>query len=138
MFGTVPMISMIVPQFFSDDIARTLADYRDRLGFATAFCYGDPPHYAGAARDGCLIYFRHVDRMAPWPEDKYELELLDAYFHVRDVRSLHAEMQAKGVAFARALGTMPWNMIEFVATDGDGRLLCFGEDVAAADSRPEE
>ena len=137
MSGQVPMISMIVPQFFSDDIARTLADYRDRLGFATAFCYGDPPHYAGAVRDGCLIYFRHVDRMAPWPDDKYGQELLDAYFHVNDVRALHAELQAKGVAFARGLGIMPWDKIEFVATDGDGRLLCFGEDAVTADGPSE-
>lgn len=124
------MIGMIVPQFFSDSLPRTLAYYRDMLGFATDFCWGDPPHYAGVSRDRCMIYFRRLDAMAPWPADKYEGELLDAYLHVDDAAALYAEMQAKGVAIERTLGRMPWNQIEFIVRDCDGRLLCFGQDAA--------
>jgi len=124
----MPQISMIVPQFFSRDIPATLAYYRDRLGFETAFLYGDPPSYAGAARDRCLVYFRHVDAPMAFPAKKYEDELLDAYFQVSGVGRLHSELERNGVTFARGLGHMPWQRTEFVVRDCEGRLLCFGED----------
>ena len=124
------MISMIVPQFFSADLPRTLAFYRDALGFATDFCYGEPPHYAGASRDGRMIYFRHVDATPAWPAGKDEAELLDAYLHVEDVAALYAEMRGRGATITRELATMPWRQVEFVLRDCDGRLLCFGQEAA--------
>lgn len=130
------MISMIVPQFFSDSLQRTLTYYRDMLGFATDFCYGNPPHFAGMSRDGHMIYLRHVEPITPWRADKYESELLDAYLHVDDVKTLYAEMQGKGVAMERKLCLMPWRQIEFVVRDCDGRLLCFGQGAAGKAAPP--
>jgi len=125
------MIRSIVPQFFTADLGRTLAYYRDALGFATSFTWGEPPSYAGVARDGQALYFRCLDRLSPPLPEKESAELLDAYINVADIAALHAEYRARGVAFARDLGATPWGMTEFVVRDCDGRLLAFGMDTPA-------
>ncbi len=131
------MIAAIVPQFFSTDLQATLAYYRDTLGFETQFEYGEPAFYAGAIRDGFSIFFRHVDVMPPSADNKYEAELLDAYVRVGDVHGLHAEYAARSIEMFRELADQPWGFTEFVVKDGDGRLLCFGQDteLVAPDGR---
>ena len=122
------MISQIAPQFFTTNLAATLAYYRDALGFECLGTWADPPQYAIVARDGHRIHFR----VAPPPQsspDKYDDELLDAYLFVDNADALHAEYAARGVEFTRALGDTPWRSREFVLKDCDGRLLAFGSDL---------
>lgn len=120
-----PMLRQIAPVFFTTDIPRTVAWYRDNLGFSCVGTWQDPPVYAIIARDHHAIHFRCAAPPTPNPE-KEEEELLDAYLHVDDADALHAEFAAKSVPFARGLGNMPWNSREFVVRDCDGRLLAFG------------
>ncbi len=119
------MIRQIAPQFFTQDLAATLAYYRDALGFECAGTWGDPPVYAIVARDGHRVHFRLADPPAPHA-DKYADELLDAYLFVENADALYAEYSARGVEFTRHLGDTPWNSREFVVRDCDGRLLAFG------------
>jgi len=119
------MIRQIAPQFFSTDMAATLAYYQDKLGFQCIGTWQDPPVYAIVARDQHTINFRCAAPPAPNP-DKYEDELLDAYVQVEDATALCAEYAARGVEFTRPLGATPWEMREFVVKDCDGRLLAFG------------
>ncbi len=121
------MIAAIVPQFFTTNLDATLRYYQESLGFETQFTYGDPPFYAGAIRNGHSIFFRWVEGMPPQSEAKEKEEYLDAYLRVDGIDALYAEYQAKGVAFAREIGSMPWAFREFVVRDCDGRLLCFGQ-----------
>lgn len=122
---TCCMIRQIAPQFFSTDIPRTLAWYREKLGFECLGTWQDPPVYAIVARDEQAIHLRCADP-CPVTPDKYDDELLDAYLHVEDADALYAEYAAKGVEFTRQLGDMPWHSREFVVRDCDGRLLAFG------------
>ena len=119
------MIRRIAPQFFSMDISRTLAYYKDKLGFECMSTWQDPPVYAIVARDGQAIHFRCAEPPTANP-DKYEDELLDAYLQIEDADGLCAEYAARGVEFTRELGNTPWNSREFVVKDCDGRLLAFG------------
>jgi catechol 2,3-dioxygenase-like lactoylglutathione lyase family enzyme len=119
------MIRQIAPQFFTTDIAATLAYYRDKLGFECVGTWQEPPVYAIVARDRQRIHFRCAEPPAPNP-DKYDDELLDAYLHVDDPDALYAELAARGVEFTRGLGDTPWHAREFVVKDCDGRLLAFG------------
>jgi len=119
------MIRQIIPMFFTTDMDRTLAYFRDKLGFACVGTWGDPPIYAIVARDAQAIHFRCAAPPTANP-DKYEDELLDAYLSVEDADALHAEYAARGVEFARELANTPWNAREFVVKDCDGRLLVFG------------
>lgn len=121
------MISDIVPQFFTTDLDRTLAYYRDKLGFEIQFQYGEPAFYAGVIRDGRSIFFRRVERPLPTSPEKDDEEYLDAYLTVKGIDALYAEYQTRGVTFAREIGSMPWSFREFVVRDEDGRLLCFGQ-----------
>jgi len=119
------MIRQIVPLFFTTDIPRTLAYYKDKLGFECLGTWQDPPEYAIVARDGHAIHFRCAEPPTANP-DKYADELLDAYLHVEDADALYAEYAAKSVEFTRGLANMPWHSREFVVKDCDGRLLAFG------------
>jgi catechol 2,3-dioxygenase-like lactoylglutathione lyase family enzyme len=122
------MIRQIAPQFFTTDIPRTLAYYRDKLGFDCEGTWQDPPTYAIVARDQHAIHFRCAAPPTPNP-DKYAEELLDAYIRVEsltDIDALYAEYTANNVEFARTLNDMPWQCREFVIKDCEGRLLVFG------------
>ena len=119
------MIRQIAPQFFTTQMAATLAYFQDKLGFACIGTWQDPPVYAIVARDDHRIHFRLADPPRPSP-DKYADELLDAYLIIEDADALYAEYAARGVEFTRALGVTPWNSREFVVKDCDGRLLAFG------------
>jgi uncharacterized glyoxalase superfamily protein PhnB len=125
---TQSMIRQIAPQFFTIDIPRTLAYYKERLGFECLGTWQDPPVYAIVARDQHAIHFRCAEPPTPNP-DKYADELLDAYLHVEDADTLHAEYMAKGVEITRELCNMPWHSREFVIKDCDGRLLAFGSNL---------
>jgi uncharacterized glyoxalase superfamily protein PhnB len=119
------MIRQVVPVFFTLDIPRTLAYYKDKLGFECLGTWQDPPVYAIVARDQHAIHFRCAEPSKP-NRGKYDDELLDAYLSVEDADALYAEVAANGVEFTRELGNMPWNSREFVVKDCDGRLLAFG------------
>ncbi len=123
------MIASVIPQFFTTDLAATLKYYREVLGFETHFAYGEPPFYAGVARDGQSIFIRLVQSplLQGHGPDKYEEEYLDAYIIVKAIDELYAEYQSRGVTFSREIGTMPWSFREFVVKDCEGRLLCFGQ-----------
>lgn len=124
------MIRQIAPQFFTTDMAATLAYYAERLGFECLGTWQDPPSYAIVARDQHRIHFRCAESPAP-NRDKYADELLDAYVFVDDADALYAEYAARAVEFTRGLADTPWRSREFVVKDCDGRLLAFG---ATADS----
>ncbi len=122
------MIRQIAPQFFTQDIPRTLAYYKDKLGFDCVGAWQDPPVYAIVARDQQHIHFRCADPPAANP-DKYADELLDAYLRVEDADALYAEYRGLGVEFTRELANTEWGSREFVIKDCDGRLLAFGASV---------
>jgi uncharacterized glyoxalase superfamily protein PhnB len=123
------MIRRIAPQFFATDIPRTLAFYKNKLGFECQSTWPETQHdrpvYAIVARDSHAIHFRCAAPPTPNP-DKYADELLDAYLSVDDADALYAEYAAKGVEFTRELANTPWQTREFVVKDCDGRLLAFG------------
>ena len=119
------MIRRIAPQFFTMDIAGTLAYYEDKLAFKCVGTWQEPPVYAIVERDEQAIHFRCAEPPTANP-DKYADELLDAYIAVDDVDALYAEYAARGVEFTRELGDTPWGSREFVVKDCDGRLLAFG------------
>ena len=122
------MIHQIAPQFFTMDIPRTLAYYKEKLGFECRGTWLDPPVYAIVARDEHAIHFRCAEPPTANP-DKYADELLDAYLFVADADALYAEFAARGVEFTREPVDTPWHSREFVVKDCDGRLLTFGSNL---------
>jgi catechol 2,3-dioxygenase-like lactoylglutathione lyase family enzyme len=114
------------PQLFVTDMAAALAFYVEKLGFATAFSYGDPPFYAQVARDAARLNLRHTD----WPPfdaafRQNERDPLSATITIDEVKSLFIEYQAGGVTFHQALRTEPWGARTFIVADPAGNLLLF-------------
>jgi catechol 2,3-dioxygenase-like lactoylglutathione lyase family enzyme len=107
-------IRQIAPQFFATDMRATLTYYTDKLGFDLLGTWQDPPVYAIVARDEHRIHFRCADAPTPNP-DKYDDELLDAYFFVDECgrvirrvrgarRGVHARAWQHTLAFAGIRG----------------------------------
>jgi catechol 2,3-dioxygenase-like lactoylglutathione lyase family enzyme len=119
------MVRQIAPQFFTIDIAATLAYYKDKLGFECVGTWQDPPVYAIVARDLQAIHFRCAEPPTA-NAHKYADELLDAYIFIEDADALYEEYAVRGVEFTRGLANTAWHSREFVVKDCDGRLLAFG------------
>ena len=95
------MIRQIAPQFFTTEMAATLAYYKDKLGFDCVGTWNDPPVYAIVARDQHRIHFRLAEPPKPNP-DKYPDELLDAYLFIRVTDAARVSNYSPRVARVRA------------------------------------
>jgi catechol 2,3-dioxygenase-like lactoylglutathione lyase family enzyme len=115
-------LTYIAPVFRVRDLKRSLAFYRDQLGFGLDFCYED--FYASVSRDGCHL---HLQGASPAPRDQAAFEraeLIDACVVVHNVEALASACAAAGVPFAVPLRQMPYG-VEFYIRDPDGYVLGF-------------
>ena len=121
------------PYFPVADVERSAAHYERVLGFRREYTGGTPPQFAIVSRDGLPVMFRLVaapERISP---NEQQGGTWDAFFWVRDVRVLHAELQAKGadVVYGPLLQA-EYQMEEFAVRDSDGYVLGFGQPVTPA------
>lgn len=112
------------PQIYVTDIAAALSFYTQKLGFAAAFSYGEPPFYAQVFRDNARLNLRHVDT-PPLATASQGEQLLSATVTMPDAKPLFLEYQAAGVDFAQTLRNEPWGARAFIVRDPDGNLLLF-------------
>jgi catechol 2,3-dioxygenase-like lactoylglutathione lyase family enzyme len=120
--GIATSLTHIAPVFRVEDISRSLAFYRDKLGFAVEFLYEN--FYAGVHRDGCRI---HLKRSPPTPRDQAAFESqehIDACIGVRSAETLSTCFSSVGVPFAVPLRHTPYGW-EFYVRDPDGYVLGF-------------
>lgn len=122
MAGTLNGIS---PQFLVDDLARSIAYYRDQLGFTLDFQYQD--FYASVSRDGCGIHLKCAPKTEADRVYRRNENHLDAYIGVTDATALHSELEARGARIDRGLQQQPWACLDFYVNDPDGYILCFSE-----------
>jgi catechol 2,3-dioxygenase-like lactoylglutathione lyase family enzyme len=117
-------LSHIAPVLRVSDLPRSLALYRDQLGFTVEFVYEG--FYAGVCREGCHI---HLKRSPPTPRDQTAFEgeeQIDVYIGVWSAKMLSESFASAGVAFVVRLRQMPYG-IEFYIRDPDGYVLGFVE-----------
>jgi catechol 2,3-dioxygenase-like lactoylglutathione lyase family enzyme len=117
-------LTYIAPVLRVQDLTRSLAFYRDRLGFALDFCYED--FYASVSRDGCHV---HLQCGSPTPRDQAAFEReerIDACIAVQDAEALSSAFASAGAPFAVSLRAMPYGR-EFYVRDPDGYILGFVE-----------
>jgi catechol 2,3-dioxygenase-like lactoylglutathione lyase family enzyme len=117
-------LTYIAPVLRVSDISRSLAFYRDRLGFTIAFVYESS--YAGVCRDGCHIHFKCS---SPPPRDPTAFEReehIDICIGVQSAKTLSERFASAGVAFVVPLRQMPYGT-EFYVRDPDGYVLGFIE-----------
>jgi catechol 2,3-dioxygenase-like lactoylglutathione lyase family enzyme len=113
------------PQIFVTDIERAVAFYRDRLGFACEYLYGDPPFYGLMARGGARLNLRHVDALPFDVAERAREDLLAATIVVRNAKALFLSYEAAGLAFHQRYREQPWGARDFIVADPDGNLVHF-------------
>src|SRR5690348_8329695 len=118
----------ISPVFTVSDVPRTIAFYRDRLGFAVMFAEpAREPFFAILARDGAQIFVKSQEGIAPIPNSSRHRHLrLDAYVYAADPDALAADFARRGAAFSATLSDTHDGLRGFEITDPDGYVLFFG------------
>jgi catechol 2,3-dioxygenase-like lactoylglutathione lyase family enzyme len=125
LIGNVAKITGIAPQFLVDDLDRSIAYYRDQLGFELDFKYQS--FYAGVSRNGCAIHLKQAPKLHADRAHRKDNEHLDAYVAVAGARGLFNELQARGADVIKPLEERPWACVDFYVQDPDGYILCFSE-----------
>ena len=110
------------------DVQRSLAFYRDLLGFDVEAVYDDPP-YATLARAGARLSLAEqghaaadrpgVEMAAPDPARLGAIVVLE----VADCLGAHRELSAGGVRFLAEPFSPPWGGHRCFAVDPDGHLV---------------
>ena len=123
-----PVITAVEAQLFVADIQTSCAFFTNKLGFAVAFIYGDPPFYGQIVRDSARLNLRQVCESVFVGDIRKREGLLSASITVataNGIKQLFLEYQAAGVLFHQTLGKEPWGARTFIVADLDENLLLF-------------
>lgn len=110
-----------VPVLASLDIFKTVAFYKDKMGFDKVGW--KDKDYAVIGRDKVEIHFWKCN-------DKIHPENTSCYIYVEDVNGLYEELKPKGVVHPNGpLKNQPWGTREFAVLDADGNMIKFGQNL---------
>jgi catechol 2,3-dioxygenase-like lactoylglutathione lyase family enzyme len=117
-------LTSVAPVLRVAQLDRSIAYYRDRLGFKIEFEYEG--FYTSVVRDGCRVHLKcspSVERDAAAFE---AAEHIDACFGVNGIELLASEVIASEASISVSLRQMPYGK-EFYVRDPDGYVLGFVE-----------
>lgn len=111
------------------DVGRSVAFYRDHLGFEVDALYDDPP-YATLVRHGMRLSLAEEGHPAPdrpgitmaVPPDPTRLPVV-LVLEVDDARGLHRRLLGEGVRMLAEPWDAPWGGSRFFVMDPDGYLV---------------
>ena len=95
-----------------------LAYYRDKLGFATQFSWGEPPQYVCLYLGDAAVHLNSYQPPAATSVVCIFCEGVDA---------LHDDLAGRGATISRETTSHPYGMRDFIVTDPDGHQLIFGQ-----------
>jgi catechol 2,3-dioxygenase-like lactoylglutathione lyase family enzyme len=123
-----PTITAISPFFIVSDVDRSIAFYRDTLGFEATFQEPDRnPFFAILRRDGAQIFLKSDAEVTPLPNPKRHPSMRwDAYVDASDPDALAAEFIDRGASFSSPLKDTLDGLRGFELKDPDGYVLFFG------------
>jgi uncharacterized glyoxalase superfamily protein PhnB len=123
-----PILNSIEPQLFVANVKNSCDFYTNKLGFAVAFIYGDPPFYGQVFRDHARLNLRLVPEPVFAGDVRKREHLLSATITVatsKEIRQLFLSYQAAGVSFDQTLKKEPWGAKTFIVSDPDENLILF-------------
>jgi catechol 2,3-dioxygenase-like lactoylglutathione lyase family enzyme len=120
-------LEKMCPFFIVSNVDRTIAFYRDELGFETLHQQPErQPFFAIIGRDGAMLFIK-AGRVQPLPNPKRDPDIRwDAYISVNDPGTLAAEYLERGTVFSMPLKDTHDGLRGFEITDPDGYVLFFG------------
>ena len=110
--------------FVVSDIDRSVAFYRDKLGFLVDQIWGEPPSFAIADTPQASIMLKQAEA-APQPNSRKLSGLWDVYIWVSDLEPTLHHMKQNGVAYSDP-EDQEYGCREVTVTDPDGYIICFG------------
>jgi catechol 2,3-dioxygenase-like lactoylglutathione lyase family enzyme len=118
----------ISPFFIVSNVDRTIAFYRDKLGFETRFQQPAPnPFFAIIGRGGAQLFLKSERSIEPQPNPKRHPAMRwDAYVYAPDPDALAAEFADLGAAFSTPLADTHDGLRGFEISDPDGYVIFFG------------
>jgi catechol 2,3-dioxygenase-like lactoylglutathione lyase family enzyme len=118
----------ISPFFIVSNVDRTIAFYRDQLGFETRFQQPDRnPFFAILGRDGAQIFVKSDKDTRPLPNPKRNPSMKwDAYIYAPDPDALAIEFAGNGAALSVPLKDTQDGLRGFEIRDPDGYVLFLG------------
>jgi catechol 2,3-dioxygenase-like lactoylglutathione lyase family enzyme len=121
-------IQAISPFFIVSNVARTIAFYRDQLGFETRFQQPNrDPFFAIIGREGAQIFVKSDKSVSPLPNaSRHPFMKWDAYLYTPDPDALAAEFADHGVVLRTPLEDTDDGLRGFEIRDPDGYTLFFG------------
>lgn len=109
------------------DVARSVAYYRDALGFEARAWEVNPEHYGYASRDGVHFHFARFEGARARPNHaEAPPDMFDAYVWVDDVAALHEELRGRGAELLHGPVDQPYGHRELRVRDPDGYIVAFG------------
>ena len=123
-----------VPQFSVPDLVRTVEYYRDTLGFGIVGYWDgervtsagdDASVFAIVQRDDVQVFFSRASDPGPAPAGASGA--YDAYFRVRGVDMLAAELRRRGAIILDGPEDRVYGQREIIVQDCDGLILAFAE-----------
>jgi catechol 2,3-dioxygenase-like lactoylglutathione lyase family enzyme len=123
-----PAITAISPFFIVSNVTRTIAFYREKLGFECT--YRQPKadaFFAMLRRGGAQLFVKSEQGITPLPNSSRHPHMRwDACLFAHAPDHLAAEFQAQGVPFSAPLADTDDGLRGFEVTDPDGYVLFFG------------
>jgi catechol 2,3-dioxygenase-like lactoylglutathione lyase family enzyme len=115
-----PMMVGAAAVFVVSDITASIENYRDALGFAVTFRYGEPTFYVCLCRDEVALHLLAAQRTRRLPGNG------GMCIFVRDVDRVHADLVSRGANVIKAPENYAYGMRDFDVVDLDGNQLTFG------------
>jgi len=115
-----PMLIGSATVFVVGDITKSIAHYRDALGFDVTFQYGQPTFYACLCRDEVALHLLAAQETKRLPGNG------GICVFVRDVDRVYAELVGRGAKVIKPPQGYDYGMRDFDVVDLDGNHLTFG------------
>jgi len=115
-----PTLVGVATVFVVSNMADSIAHYRDALGFAVTFEYGNPISYACLCRDEVALHLLSAQNTRRLPGHG------GICIFVKDVDGVHAELVSRGANVIQAPQNYDYGMRDFDVVDLDGNQLTFG------------
>jgi catechol 2,3-dioxygenase-like lactoylglutathione lyase family enzyme len=121
-------VSHISPCFIVSDVDRTIAFYRDKLGFETRLREPNTdPFFAIVGRQSVQLFLKSDKDVSPLPNVmRHRFMRWDAFVYAPDPDALSAEFTASGTTFSNPLKDTHDGLRGFEITDPNGYVLFFG------------
>lgn len=120
-----PQLKKLTPNIVVSSMERSLAFYRDALGFAVKMSVPDaaPYVFVGLESGAVEVFINAAETM---PDNASFGNSVTLYVEVSDVKALHETLRAR-VPIAIPLEKKFYGMTEFAIHDPDGHMIIFAQ-----------